>query len=264
MGIQAVVENTVDASSGCQHTAVSLPALPSWPSGAAISCLRYLSLCISQTFSIAHLIISVGSPVVISDCPQLDYWGVRDVNVGKGTLGYLPTSPWSFSTQIYMIFESELQPISRTLYPHFLELPSTLSCTPATLSTLNSALLNPFLSNITTSCRPSLPDPPPGNPYRCVLTIQLPEGRHERECSSPGVGSDVLCKMPVCEYMRTLRRRCSGALELGSLGSLGESEDTAKKAPSPRQLMQGSSSSSGLGPTTAGFEACAATFLSNH
>ena len=53
---------------------------------------------------------------------------------------------------------------------------------------------------------------------------------------------------------------CTSALASSACAG-GESDETAKNAPSPRQLMRGSASSSGLLPMRAGFGACAAAAL---
>lgn len=118
---------------------------------------------------------------------------------------------------------------------------------------LNSPCRNPFLSKKTTSCRSDLPAPPPSKPKRCVPAIRLPEGRHASGCSSPGIGSIVACSFACRSNTRRTRR--------GRLVSCGvENAETTKYEPSPRQLMRGAWSSSGLEPTLDVGFSCAAAF----
>jgi len=151
--------------------------------------------------------------------------------------------PTSFSCPLIQtdrIFESELQDTSLMEYPQ-LVLPSKVVFFHGSLR-LNSPCLRPFLSKNTTSCRPSLPAPPPSKPNLWVETIRFPEGLHERVCSNPATGSDVDCK--VASRLYTLRIRLLRPLR----GFLLDKAETTKYAPSPRQLIRGTSSSSGLGP----------------
>lgn len=153
-------------------------------------------------------------------------------------------SPLSPSIQMASTVESEFHASSRTLYPHFRpsweikSFPFTESCSAFRE---NSPCRSPFRSKKITSCLPSLPAPPPSKPKRWVLTITFPEGRQTSGCSKPGTSSEVDCSTPWRSYTRSVR--CESESEIP-----GDNDETTKDAPSPRQLIRGSRSSSGLTP----------------
>ena len=166
-------------------------------------------------------------------------------------------SPASSSIQTRSTFESALQQSSFTLYPHFLPFSSAVPAPVVSCRRPNSPCRRPFFSKNTTSCLPSRPFPPPGKlPNRCVLTIRLPDGRHESGCSSPGTASPVACSTPSRLYTRSTRRRIA-------VPACGDTAETTNNEPSPRQDIRVRWSSSGEIPTEdveAAEGACAAAF----
>jgi hypothetical protein len=155
-------------------------------------------------------------------------------------------SPASASSQSARTSEPELQITSLTLYPHFFSAVSPLATTLCGCRIANSPCLSPFLSKKTRSCRSGFPAPPPGNPNLCVDAINAPLGLHAKACSSPGTASDVLCNSPLRSYTRNVRCDCDSGEDVG------DREETTSNAPSPRQLIRGRPSSSGLEPTAIG------------
>lgn len=147
--------------------------------------------CIDHVRYCCKALVEYNLPVVVADRPELHcYRWIRYQSKGGNQHNSL-ASPSSLSIQMDRIFESELHPTSLTLYPHFRSLPTAFASSVQIPPTWNSLRLSPFSSNITKSWRPSRAAPPPGNPHRGILTIQLPAGRHARTCSSSGVGSDM-------------------------------------------------------------------------